>query len=57
MQHEKRINEYFPIPGLGIGLWRKEDQEPTEFHDHDFTEIAIIEKGRGQHQFEETVLP
>jgi len=57
MQREKRKHEYFPIPSLAIGLWRIKNQTVTELHNHDFTEIAIVEKGHGKHLFEKTVLP
>lgn len=57
MLHEQRKKQYFPIPGLPIGLWRMEKQRPTDLHDHEFTEVAIVEKGQGRHQFGDTILP
>jgi AraC family L-rhamnose operon transcriptional activator RhaR/AraC family L-rhamnose operon regulatory protein RhaS len=50
--NETKIPEYFPNANLPIGFWREVDQAPGPPHSHDFTEVAIVESGRGKHLFE-----
>ena len=53
---EKKLDSYFPVPGLQVGLWQTENEPAGELHGHHFIELAIIMNGHGIHQFEESAL-
>lgn len=57
MEKIGRKKAYFPNPDLPIGLWCLDVQAPRDAHSHAFTEIAIIQAGRGVHSFEKTLVP
>jgi AraC-like DNA-binding protein len=57
METITRIPHYFPKEDLPIGYVRMLNQLPGGLHQHEFTEIAIVESGTGLHQFNEDVLP
>lgn len=57
MNEEKQAKQYFPNEELPIGLWRVENQPPTENHSHSFIEIVVVEEGRGCHLFDGLEVP
>jgi len=57
-KREEQCNSpHFPIESLPIGMFRIPNQRIRAQHDHDFTEIAIIESGHGVHLFDNISLP
>lgn len=52
-----KSSDWFSADGFPIAVLRREPQEAFPLHNHDFAEVVLVTKGRGQHAVGRQALP